>query len=384
MSFPGESQMELTAPVPNPDVDPMGKLLDQYLDTNKCQHGDIVAGVIVSVTSKSILIDIGGKCDAIVQPREVERMSFQSLNALKPGQEVNAYVLDSEKDDGTVTVSLARAAQQGDWEIAHKALRSKETVSLNVIEANKGGVIVRMGKLRGFVPGSQLSSTWRVKQNNGAPEHRWDALIGEDLNLTVIEVTPERNRLILSERNTTDRRQSKRNVLAKLEVGSIVEGTVSNVVPFGAFVNVKGVDGLLHVSELSWRRIDNPREFLQVGQSVKVFILDIDLDQERLGLSLKRLVPDPWSKIADVCSEGQVVAVKIVNLTTFGAFAAMIEHPEIEGLIHISELSEEQIAHPGEVVELGEIHQVRIISLRPEERRIAFSIKEVQSAETAQ
>jgi small subunit ribosomal protein S1 len=361
----------------------MSKLLDQYLDTKKCRHGDIVVGVIVSVTPKSILIDIGGKSDAIVQPREVERMTHQNLNSLKPGQEVNAYVVDSEKDDGTVVVSLARAAQESDWEIAQKALRSKETIKLTVIEVNKGGVIVRMGKLRGFVPGSQLSSIWRTHQNADEPEHRWDALIGKELALTVIEVTPERNRLILSERNTADRRQSKRNILEKLEVGSVQEGTVSNVVPFGAFVNVQGVDGLLHVSELSWRRVDNPRDILDVGQKIKVFILDIDLEQERLGLSMKRLVPDPWSTITDVCAEGQLVDVKIVNLTSFGAFAAMIEHPEIEGLIHISELSHQQITHPTEVVSLGEEHTVQIISLRPEERRIAFSIKSTMTAEDA-
>ena len=375
--------MELTAPTSNPDSDPMGKLLDQYLETKKCRRGDIVVGVIVSVTPKSILIDIGGKSDAIVQPREVERMTYQSLNALTPGQEVNAYVVDSEKDDGTVIVSLARAAQESDWEIAHKAFRSKETVKLTVIEVNKGGVIVRMGKLRGFVPGSQLSPVWRSHQNNDTPDTRWNALIGKELALTVIEVTPERNRLILSERNTSDRRQSKRIILEKLTVGSIEEGTVSNVVPFGAFVNVNGVDGLLHVSELSWRRVDNPRDILEVGQTVKVFILDIDLDQERLGLSLKRLIPDPWSTIADVCSEGQLVDVKIVNLTTFGAFAAMVAYPEIEGLIHITELCDQQITHPTEAVTLGELHRVQIISLRPEERRIAFSIKSAQTTEPA-
>ncbi len=370
--------MESMAPIPNPDSDTMGKLLDHYLDTKKCRHGDIVNGVIVSVTSKSILIDIGGKCDAIVQPHEVERMADSNLSALKPGQEVNAFVLDTEQDDGTVVVSLARAAQESDWEIARKSMKSKETVKLTVIETNKGGVIVRMGKLRGFVPGSQLSSTWRSYQKTNDPEGRWNALIGKDLALTVIEVTPENNRLILSEKGTSDRRKSKRKILENLEVGTVEHGTVSNVVPFGAFVNIQGVDGLLHVSELSWRRIDNPRDVLNVGQTIDVYILDIDLEQERLGLSMKRLVPDPWSTIADACSEQQQVDVKIVNLTAFGAFAALVEYPEIEGLIHISELSHEQIEHPGEVVNVGEQYTVQIISLRPEDRRIAFSIKAVQ------
>ena len=356
----------------------MGSLLDQYMDTNECHRGDIVEGVIASVTSKTILIDIGGKADAIVHPREVERMTSQDLQALKPGQDVSVYVIDRGDDDGTMLVSLARAAQESDWDRARKVMRNSESVPLPVVDTNKGGVIVRLGHLRGFVPGSQLLPTWRPHQNNDDTEHRWDALLGETLTLRVIEVTPERNRLILSERRAADTKAVKRTILQKLKVGSTAKGTVNNVVPFGAFVNVNGVDGLLHISELSWRRVTRPQEVVQAGQEIDVYILDVDLELERLGLSLKRLIPDPWETIAEEYSDGQMVRAKIVNMTAFGAFAALCDKPEIEGLIHISELADYQVNRPQDVVKVGEEYLLKIISLQPEPRRIAFSLKQAK------
>jgi len=358
----------------------MGVLLDQYLETNDYHRGDVVKGVIASVSDKTILIDIGGKCDAIVHPREVERMMPKDLYALKPGQDVSVYVIDKSDDDDTMLVSLARAAQQSDWDQARKLLRSEEPVSLPVVDINKGGVIVRLGRLRGFVPGSQLLPNWRAQQNTDESEQRWKALLGQTLTLCVIEVTPERNRLILSERRAADSKVVKRRILEKLKVGAVARGVINNVVPFGAFVNVNGVDGLLHISELSWKRVTRPQEIVQVGQELDVYVLDIDLEQERLGLSLKRLSADPWESLRDTYKEGDLVEVTIVNLTTFGAFAALVEKPEIEGLIHISELANHQVARPQDIVEIGECHLVKILSLQPDERRIAFSVKQAKSA----
>lgn len=367
------------APGIGSDFDSMGALLDEYANAERCHRGDIVEGVIASVGPTSILVDIGGKSDAIVHPREVEKMPAKDLGALRPGQTVNVYVLDAEDDDGAMVVSLARAAQQSDWERAKRLLRSKEAVQLTVVDANKGGVIVRLGRLRGFVPGSQLLPSWRPQQNSEDPDHRWHSLLGKTLNLCVIEVTPERNRLIFSEREASHGTNSKAEILQSLQVGQVERGTVSNIVPFGAFINVKGVDGLLHISELSWKRVNHPREVLEVGQSLEVYVLDVDLEQERLGLSLKRLVPDPWADLDQVYAEGQLVEVSIVNLTSFGAFAALCEHPEIEGLIHISELAPQTVERPGDVVRIGERRTVRVISLRPDERRIAFSLKQAET-----
>ena len=363
--------------------DLMGAMLDAYMDTNTYRRGDIVEGVIASVTAKTILIDIGGKADAIVHPREVERMTAQDLREIKPGQSVSVYVVDKGEDDGTMLVSLSRAAQENDWYRARKLQQDAENVLLPVVDTNKGGVIVRLGRLRGFVPGSQLSPTWRPLQNSEDSEQRWDALRGETLTLRIIEVTPERNRLILSERRAVDTRAAKRRILESLEVGAVVKGIVNNVVAFGAFVNVNGVDGLLHISELSWKRVNRPQEVVRVGQEINVHVLDIDLEKERLGLSLKRLVPDPWESVAEEFDVGQLVEAKIVNLTAFGAFAALVEKPEIEGLIHISELANHQVERPDEVVKIGEYHTLKIISLQVASRRIAFSLKQAQ-AETSQ
>jgi small subunit ribosomal protein S1 len=366
--------MESAAPFFDSDANPVGSLLDEYMDEHRRHRGDIVEGVIASINPRSILVDVGGKSDAIVHPREVERMSSQELRTFKPGQAVSVYVINSDRD-GSLVVSLARAAQQTDWDDARRLLESSDTVELAVVDTNKGGVIVRLGQLRGFVPGSQLMPNWRRCQQTGSSETRWQGLMDKTLKLTVIEVTPERNRLIFSERGSYHRRGTKQEILESLEIGSVQKGMVSNVVPFGAFVNVQGVDGLLHVSELSWKRVNDPHEIVEVGQTIEVYVLDVNLDKERLGLSLKRLVPDPWTTVNETCVAGDVVDVKVVNITAFGAFAALIERPELEGLIHVSELSEDNIGHPEEVVQVGQQVTVKVISVKADQRRIAFSLK---------
>ena len=369
-----------TSPVSEPNMDLMGAMLDDYMEPQGYRHGDIIEGIVVSAAPRSILIDVGGKSDAIVHPREVENMSGKELDSLKPGSDVNVYVLDTDDADGTIVVSLARAAQQSDWKKAHALMDDHEILDLEVVDVNKGGVIVGLGRLRGFVPGSLLMPNWRPREDVPNPNRRWQDLIGKFLSLRIIEVAPDRNRLILSERGAA-RKASKREVLESLEIGSVQRGTVSNIVPFGAFVNIKGVDGLLHISELSWKRVDDPEEVISAGQELDVYVLDVDLDKERLGLSLKKLQKDPWEDIEEDFEPGQMIEVEIVNLTSFGAFAAILDKPEIEGLIHISELSDHSLTHPGEVVTEGEHHTVRIISLKPERRRIAFSLKAVPSPE---
>ncbi len=371
--------MDSAIPMYDPDPDPMGTLLDEYIDDRHWHRGEIVDGVIASVNPRSILIDIGGKSDALVHPRELERMSDEDLRSLKPGQDVSVYVIETDSD-GTMLVSLARAAQQSDWDTAQELMESGETVDLTVVDANKGGVIVRLGELRGFVPGSQLMPNWRRYQDTANPDRRWRALVGKVLKLSVIEVTADRNRLIFSERGAYHRRATKRKILEGLTIGTVEKGVVSNIVPFGAFVNVNGVDGLLHVSELSWKRVNDPQDIVQAGQTIDVYILDIDLDKERLGLSLKRLNADPWSTVEEHCSVGSMVDVTIVNITPFGAFAALVDHPELEGLIHISELGEDAVDHPDRVVAVGDQRTVRVISVKPDQRRIAFSLKSADPA----
>ena len=358
--------------------DMMASLIDQYMEENQYRRGDIVEGMVVNADTKSILVDIGGKSDAKVHPNEVDRMDRQRLEKMQRGKPVKVYIIDDGGATGQALVSLARAAQEDDWDEARELLENGEKISLPVVDANKGGVIVKLGRLRGFVPGSQLCPQWRPRYTPNNPDRRWEDLIEETLDLCVIEVTSDRNRLILSERKAFEGKDMKRQILESLEVGTVETGVVSNIVSFGAFVNVKGVDGLLHISELSWRRVTNAADVVQVGQEIEVYILDIDLESDRLGLSLKRLQPDPWETVADEFHAGQVVEVEIVNLTSFGAFAALVDKPEIEGLIHISELSDDKVERPGEIVRVGERHYIQIISLRPQQRRVAFRLKQVE------
>lgn len=366
------------------EQDLLEKMLDEYAPPPPCKYGDIVEGVIVSAEPKSMIVDIGYKSDAIVLPNEVEQMTPEELRSFRPGQVVYVYVLDSGDKDNVLLVSLAKAAQKGDWNNARKLMEDAERVELEVVDINKGGVIVSLGQLRGFVPSSQLMPNWHSQQNVRNPERRWEALTGKTLALKIIEVTPSRNRLILSERSACIEKPDKHTVLKSLEVGSVHKGTVSNVVDFGAFVNVKGVDGLLHISELSWERVNHPTEIVQAGQELDIYILDVDLERERLSLSLKRLKPDPWEKVTELYQEGQLVEVQIVNLTSFGAFACPLDLPEIEGLIHISELCDHTISRPEEIVQVGSQRTARIISLRPKDRRIAFSLKQAAEEESGE
>ncbi len=361
--------------------DEMGALLEMYDDTRRCQRGQVLEGVVASVSPKSILVDIGAKCDAFVHPHEVEQMTPEELQAFRPGQRVMVYVVDAEEQDNMILVSLSRAEELKEWTAAQRLSETGEVVTLPVVDSNRGGVIVEYGSLRGFVPGSQLASQHRLRQQSQAGDHRWSKLVGETLRVKVIEVTPQENRLIFSERATQSSRSRKQAVLEKLQPGEIYTGVVSNLVPFGAFVNVNGVDGLLHISEMAWRRIDNPAEVLAAGQRVEVYVLEVDVAQERLSLSLKRLQPDPWDVVMERYTAGQTVEVEVVNLTAFGAFALILEQPEIEGLIHISELSETLVGEVEEVVQVGDRRLARIMSIQPEEHRIAFSLKRVAEGE---
>ena len=355
--------------------DKLGALLDSYTPPSPCQNGEIVKGTLVRVGEKSILVDIGSKSDAIVSPHEVSRLAPGRLDALQSGQSVYVYIVDNGETTGTIRVSLAEAAEQQSWEEARERMQNQETLQLKVTDCNKGGVIVQLDNLQGFVPGSQLMPKWHSLQNAADPAGRWEAVLGETLKLKIIEVTAKDNRLIFSERQAYDLQAQKSETLKTLEIGSVQEGVVSNIVNFGAFINVLGVDGLLHISELSWERINHPSEVVEIGQKLEVYILDTDPRKGHLSLSLKRLQTDPWQKVQDRYQTGDLVEVEIVNLVDFGAFACPLEMPKIEGLIHISELSDELVTDPATIVQVGMRKTVRIISLHPEAQRIGFSLK---------
>ena len=252
---------------------------------------------------------------------------------------------------------------------------------------NRGGVIVKLGQVRGFVPASQLSSTSQsqsIEEEESGSDDRWSNLMGNPLKLKVIDIDRNRNRLILSERLAMRewRRQQKEQLLESLKEGDVYDGVISSIADFGAFVDLGGADGLIHLSELSWNRVSHPSEVVAVGEKVKVQILSVDLERRRIGLSLRRLQPQPWDLVDDMYEVGQIVTGRITKLVNFGAFARL-DDSGVEGLIHISELSNQRVNHPKEVVAEGEEHQLRIIRIDTDKQRMGLSLKQALPVEEA-
>ena len=350
--------------------------LDAF-DFPHLRAGDTVEGNVVSVSPTQILVDIHYKSDAVVDPREMERLDKDFLATLAAGDSVSAVVVQPEDRDGNVVISLSRAQQDQDWQQAEELLDSQDVFEGVVTGYNRGGVIVRVGRVRGFVPASQLSAQWQGQQDAEAdPEQRWARLVGQKLQLKVVELDRLRNRLILSERIAMRdlRKGQKDRLLTSLQRGDVLKGTVTSIADFGAFVDLGGADGLIHLSELAWHRVGHPSEVLKVGQPVEVYVMNVDPEKKRIGLSLRRMMPEPWSVVGDQYVVGQVVTAQITRLTAFGAFAKIDN--TIEGLIHISEMADYRIGHPKEIVHEGDEVQVRIIKVDPQNRRVGLSLRQ--------
>jgi small subunit ribosomal protein S1 len=344
------------------------------------QSGEIRTGVIASISPSQILVSIGAKSEGVVSGRELEQLTAEEREALKVGQEVPVFVLNPEDANGNVVLSLKRAQEQISWDNVEKLVASDEVVDSKVMGFNKGGLIVGVEGLRGFVPSSQISAMRRSQSTGDTPEQRWQKMIGQPITVRVIEVDRERRRLILSERaaSTESRQSIKERVIEELEEGKVYTGRVTSLANFGAFININGADGLVHLSELSWEHIDHPREVLEVGQEVKVKVINVDKDKKRIGLSVRALQEDPWRSRVEKYSVGQLVEGVITRLTKFGAFARL--EGDIEGLIHISEISDHRIEHPKEVLKEGEVKSLRVIRIDPEQHRIGLSLRKVDSA----
>ena len=346
------------------------------------ERGDIREGVITAITSNEILIDVQSKADGLIAGRELEGINPKTLETFQVGEEIMVYVLEPEDVNGHVVLSYTRAQEEKDWEKVEQHLESGEAITTFVEGYNKGGLLVPVGQLRGFVPGSLVSV---FREGEGAsPEDRWTEAIGKEITLKVIEVDRSRQRLILSERDAIGetREAIKDQLLDNLSVGDRVTGYVSSLADFGAFVNIQGVDGLVHLSELSWDHVDHPSDLVKVGQELEVEVISIDEEKRRIGLSMRRLQDNPWIEKAEIIKEGQLIQGTITNLTDFGAFAR-IENTDLEGLIHISELSMDRVGHPSEVVSVGETLTLRVISLDMERHRIGLSLEKVDSDEYA-
>jgi small subunit ribosomal protein S1 len=288
-------------------------------------------------------------------------------------------VVNPEDPNGNVQLSYLRAREEHDWNLAESLFQSGDPFEGEVIGFNKGGLIVPMGRLRGFIPASQVSVLRRMDATGSTPEQRWGAMVGDQVQVRVIEVDRERRRLILSERSALQetRESLKDRLLDELNEGDVRTGRVTSLAEFGAFVNIEGADGLVHLSEISWERIEHPREILKVGQEVQVKVIAVDHDRKRIGLSIRQLQEDPWIKKVGDIKEGQLVEGTITHLTKFGAFARLSE--DLEGLVHISELSEQRVGHPKEIVREDDVVTLRVIKIDPERRRIGLSLRKVDS-----
>jgi small subunit ribosomal protein S1 len=333
------------------------------------RRGEIREAEILEIRDREIIVDMGVKRDGIVQLQDLERLDDEVRNSLKVGGTVHVYVLNPRDQDENLIVSINMGLQQRDWEKARQLLASEDVEPVEVVGHNRGGILVRWNRLEGFIPSSHL-----VSMNlSGERRDAWDELRGRELRVKVIEVDQDRRRLIFSEREAQKewRAQQKARLLAELNEGDVVSGTVTGLRDFGAFVNLGGADGLIHVSELAWHRVDHPRDILRVGEEIKVYVLNLDRESNRIALSRKRLLNDPWEDAATRYHEGQLVEGTVTNVVDFGAFVALDDG--LEGLLHLSEMGDGSLKEPHSYVKKGDRLSLRISHLEPEKRRVGFT-----------
>jgi small subunit ribosomal protein S1 len=357
----------------------MWKFLKEEYDYKRPKRGDIRYAEVLRIDEDEIIVDIGGKTEGVVPSVDLDRMGEEAVSEIEVGDKVPVYVLRPESADGDVIVSLNMARTMEDWRRAEKLFEEGDVYEGTVSGHNKGGLLVYYGQIRGFVPASQLSGLSRRSSH----EERMETLSkmeGRQLMLKVIEVDRQRRRLIFSERAASRewREKRKEELLDELQEGDIRKGAVRNLCDFGAFVDLGGADGLVHISELSWRRVKHARDVLKVGDEVEVYVLRVDRERKRIGLSLKRLQPDPWQVVEEKYEVGQIVRGVITNIVDFGAFARIEDG--IEGLIHVSELSDGDFA-PQDLVREGESLYLKILSIDAGRQRMGLSLKQAPSRE---
>ncbi len=337
------------------------------------KHGDTVDGRIMRIDRDEILVDIGAKAEGVVPAREMQTLSEADRAALRVGDTILVFVVQSEDKEGRAILSIDKARQEKSWRRLQECFERGEIIYARVKNYNKGGLLVDLDGVRGFVPSSQVSSISRGSETQKQSEMA--RLVNVELPLKVIEINRNRNRLILSERQAlAETRETKKDeLLTALREGDVREGVVSSVCDFGAFVDIGGADGLVHLSEISWSRVKHPAEVLKPGDKVKVTILSIDHDRKRIALSIKRTQSEPWTRVSERYQLGQIVEGTITQLASFGAFARIEDG--VEGLIHISEIGDERIQHPQEVLREGQVVQARIIRIDPARKRMGLSLR---------
>ncbi|HEY0443564.1 MAG TPA: 30S ribosomal protein S1 [Candidatus Limnocylindrales bacterium] len=369
-----------------PEPTTMEELLaEQDSDIKSFKHGDVVEGKVVRIDKDEMLVDIGAKSEGVVSNRELYGRNAESQPQLAIGDTVLVYVLQPESQEGHVVLSLRRAGLERKWRAMQEQFEAGVIIEAPVIDHNKGGLIVDCG-IRGFVPISQIVDFPRRPQNDQPRDAAQEIaeklmpFVGRKLRLKILEVNRKANRLILSEKVALyeERREKRDELFSSLQVGQKVTGTVRSIAPFGVFIDLGGIDGLVHKSELSWNKVNNPESGYKVGEEVEAEVIDINHERGRISLSIRRLQPDPWhSTVADF-NVGDVIDGTVTKLVNFGAFVRVRDG--LEGLIHISELSHQRVAHPGDVVHEGQNLKLKIISLDSERHRLGLSLKQAEEA----
>jgi small subunit ribosomal protein S1 len=354
-------------------------LAQEEFSLNVPRKGEVRTGMIASVNGDEILVSIGAKSEGIIPSNEISQLSADEKASLKVGNEIKVLIVSPENKQGTVLLSYTRAREEEDWVEAENLMNENKDYESKVVGYNKGGILVGLGSLRGFVPASQVSLLRRAEQTGQTPEDRWGSMVGEPITVRVIEVDRFRRRLIMSERAAASesRDEIKSKLITMLEIGETYKGRVTSMANFGAFININGVDGLVHLSELSWEHVNHPKDILKIGQEVNAKVINIDEETKRVGLSIRLTEKDPWMEKISEYRNGQLVEGEITRLTKFGAFAKVEDN--LEGLIHVSELSDARVEHPKEILAVGDKLTLRIIKIDKEQRRLGLSLRKVDS-----
>ncbi|MEA2265849.1 MAG: small subunit ribosomal protein [Solirubrobacteraceae bacterium] len=334
------------------------------------EEGEVVTGHVVRIDQDEVLVDIGYKSEGVIPANELSiRKSVDPHDEVELGEEVDALVLTKEDQDGRLIMSKKRARFEKAWRRIEAAAESGEPVEGTVIEVVKGGLIIDLG-VRGFLPASLVD----IRRVPNLDEH-----MGTKIECKVIELNRSRNNVVLSRRAVLEeeRKEIRQQILDRLQPGLVVEGQISNIVDFGAFVDLDGIDGLIHISELSWSHVNHPSELLSIGDTVQVKVLDIDRDRQRISLGLKQTQEDPWQRIVDTYNVGDELAGKVTKVVTFGAFVEILDG--VEGLVHISELATHHVENPREIVQPGDDVRVKILEIDSERRRLSLSVKRVEN-----
>ncbi len=351
-------------------------LFEQYLaeeeDLSLPERGDLREGIVVEVRSNELLVNIGAKRDGIVPQSDLNRLEDDYAGTLREGETVPVVVSKLTTNEGMLVLSIADALQKKDWLVAEKMLESGEITVRKVVGYNKGGLLADFDHLRGFIPASHIVGLPR-NMNEEQRNERLQQIVGQDLPVKVIEVERQRRRLVLSYRlaEREYRAGRKAQLFEELTVGAVVDGEVRSLRPFGAFVDIGGADGLLHVSEIGWTPVSHPRDVLKVGEQIQVEVLRLDPERSRIALSRKRLLSNPWESIEERYKVNDTILVTVTRVIDFGAFAQL--EPGIEGLIHISELADITVAEPLKMVSSGDRIPVKILRIHPDRQRIGLS-----------